>query len=82
MAWIQTLSAAGDDEQLAELMRANADPRSGKLDEILRIHSLHPRGFAAHVALYEAVMAGSATLRKVERELIAFVVSSINACHY
>jgi len=46
------------------------------------VHSLNPRGMAAHQALYESAMAGTATLRKVERELIALVVSLENDCHY
>ena len=29
-----------------------------------------------------SAMAGTRTLRKVERELIALVVSEINGCHY
>ena len=37
---------------------------------------------AAHQSLYESAMAGTATLRKAERELIALVVSLTNDCHY
>ena len=44
--------------------------------------SLNPRGMAAHLGLYESAMAGTATLRKVEREIIALVVSLENDCHY
>jgi AhpD family alkylhydroperoxidase len=32
--------------------------------------------------LYTSAMAGTATLRKVEREMIALVVSLHNECHY
>ena len=46
------------------------------------MHSLNPRSMAAHQGLYESAMAGTATLRKVERELIALVVSLENDCHY
>ena len=46
------------------------------------VHSLNPRGLAAHQGLYASAMAGTATLRKVERELIALVVSLENHCHY
>ena len=48
----------------------------------MAIHSLNPRSLRAHLALYESAMAGTATLRKVERELIALVVSLENGCHY
>jgi alkylhydroperoxidase family enzyme len=40
------------------------------------------RAMAAHQALYVSAMAGTKTLRKVEREMIAMVVSAINECHY
>jgi AhpD family alkylhydroperoxidase len=32
--------------------------------------------------LYRAVMTSTATLLKVEREIIALVVSGLNGCHY
>ena len=69
MAWIQDRSDLGASEVGCE-------------DNILRVHALHPEGLAGHLALYEAVMCGTPSLRKVERELIAFVVSQANACHY
>ncbi|NOX30910.1 MAG: hypothetical protein GXP35_12810 [Actinobacteria bacterium] len=37
---------------------------------------------AAHLAVYESAMAGTKSLRKVEREMIALVVSLENNCHY
>lgn len=52
------------------------------MDHILQVHALHPRGLAAHHELYRAVMRGTATLRRAEREMIAVVVSAANACHY
>lgn len=58
------------------------DPDSGEIDNILRIHALHPEGLRAHFALYTAVMAGTRSLRKVDRELIALRVSQINRCRY
>jgi AhpD family alkylhydroperoxidase len=32
--------------------------------------------------LYRQAMRGTRTLRKVEREMIALVVSRVNECHY
>lgn len=67
MSWIQT----------------PIDPEAdGELDHILAVHALHPAGLAGHLALYEAVMRGTKTLRKVDREMIALVVSRRNSCHY
>ncbi len=58
------------------------DRTHGRVDNIMAIHSLNPTGLAAHNALYRSAMSGTATLRKVERELIAYVVSFENHCHY
>ena len=67
---------------LAEQYDGIVDPEYGRVDNIMAIHSLNPRALAAHNALYQSAMAGTATLRKVERELIAYVVSAENRCHY
>ena len=69
-------------DQCAELYQAMLDPESARVDNILKIHSLNPRALAAHDALYQSAMAGTAGLRKVEREMIALVVSSLNECEY
>lgn len=67
---------------LGEIYPAVVDPTYGRVDNIIAVHSLNPRGLAAHQGLYASAMAGTATLRKVERELIALVVSLENHCHY
>ena len=67
---------------LASLHPEVVDRESGSVDNIMAVHSLNPAGLAAHDALYRSAMAGTATLRKVERELIALVVSAENRCHY
>ena len=82
MTWIETVP---DDEargELAGLYDRARDPESGALDHIMAVHSLHPAGLAAHLALYTAVMRGTQSLRKVERERLALVVSGENGCHY
>jgi alkylhydroperoxidase family enzyme len=48
----------------------------------MQIHALNPEGMAAHAGLYRSAMSGTKTLRKVEREMIALIVSSVNDCHY
>jgi alkylhydroperoxidase family enzyme len=74
-----------DDEWVGELGKLYSqvvDPTSGRVDNIIAVHSLNPRGLAAHQGLYASAMASTASLRKVERELIALVVSLENHCHY
>lgn len=84
MAWIETLDEPlpEDRRELAELYERARDPETGAVDHIMSVHSLHPAGLAAHLALYQAVMRGTRTLPKVDRELIALVVSGLNGCHY
>ncbi len=82
MAWIRVVPHNEWDGPLGDLFDAVVDPTHGRVDAIMAIHSLNPRGLAAHNALYRAAMTGTATLRKVERELIALVVSLANRCHY
>jgi alkylhydroperoxidase family enzyme len=80
-AWIATADLHAD-PMLEELYAAARDPTTGELDNILAVHGLHPAGLKAHLELYRAVMRGTRTLRKVERELIALLVSRLNRCHY
>lgn len=82
MAWIPTIDPEDADAELRELYDRVRDPASGALDNILSVHSLHPRGLAAHYELYAAVMTPTRSLRKAEREMIALVVSVLNECHY
>ncbi len=74
----QWATTAGLDEQYGAVV----DNGYGRVDNIMAIHSLNPAGMAAHNALYKSAMSGTATLRKVEREMIAYVVSLENRCHY
>ena len=82
MSWISVIDDAEWDGDLAALRERVADPKSGRVDHIMSIHSLNPRSLDAHDTLYRSAMRGTATLRKVDRELIALVVSTINECHY
>lgn len=82
MARIETIPDDSWEGELGELHAKVVDPRSGRVDNIIAVHSLNPRGLAAHQGLYASAMASTATLRKAERELIALVVSLENHCHY
>ncbi len=82
MSWIRTIDPDDADERLLAIYKQAVDPLSGRLDNIVRVHSLHPTGLSGHLALYGAVMRSTPSLPKVEREMIALVVSQINGCHY
>jgi alkylhydroperoxidase family enzyme len=82
MAWIRIIDEDLAGAELKSLYEEMTDPETGRVDEILRIHSLHPAGLASHYSLYRTVMTSTPSLRKAEREMIALVVSRANDCHY
>ncbi len=82
MAWIHTIHEDDAEGELKKLYERVVDPGTGRVDNVMKIHSVHPEGLNAHFAVYGAAMKGTATLPKVDREMIAAVVSRINDCHY
>lgn len=82
MPWIETVHEDDWDGDLASLKEKMIDPSSGRVDWIMRIHSLDAGSLDAHKVVYRQAMKGTATLRKVDREMIALVVSGVNRCHY
>jgi len=83
-AWIETVPQTdwNKDSSLSDLLEKVKDQENGLVDHIMAVHSINPRSMDAHNAVYSSAMSGTASLRKVERELIAFVVSLENHCHY
>lgn len=56
--------------------------RVNDTDHILRIHGVHSELMQHHFTLYKELMYGKGPLSRIQREMIAVVVSSINECHY
>ncbi len=81
MAWIDTINERDANGSLKDQYAKLKDSRSG-VDNILKIHSLNPESLAAHVQLYKTIMYGKSPIRRMNREMIAVLVSSINQCHY
>jgi len=83
-AWIETIPQSdwNKDSSLNDLLEKVKDQENGRVDHIMAVHSINPRSMDAHNAVYSSAMSGTASLRKVERELIALVVSLENHCHY
>ena len=81
MAWINTINERDADGSLKDQYAKLKDSR-GSVDNILKIHSLNPESLDAHVRLYKTIMYGKSPIRRVNREMIAVLVSSINQCHY
>ena len=54
----------------------------GGVDNVIKVHSLHPQALRALMTFYRGVMHGEGELSLKQREMIAVTVSAINACHY
>jgi len=81
-AWIEMIPEEKAEGELREWYDRTRDPEFGRVDNILRIHSLNPTSLRDHYELYRHVMYGRSGLTRVEREMVAIVVSAANRCHY
>ena len=81
MAWIEIIDEENAEGELQELYDSIA-PRSGPVDNILKVHSLNPASLKAHFDLYRTLMYGPSELTRVQREMIGVTVSTANHCHY
>jgi alkylhydroperoxidase family enzyme len=61
---------------------AAAVGRAGKVFNIVRSMSLSPETLHSSMELYKANMFGPSGLSRLERELLATVVSAANECFY
>lgn len=82
MAWIDVPADHEWEGELGDFGKQIADPQHGRVDNILAIHGLDLGSMRAHQTLYLQAMKGTRTLRKVDREMIALIVSRANDCHY
>jgi len=82
MAWIQTV----DESEAAGIVKAEYDAavaRAGHLYNIVKLFSVRPKSMRAFVELYKVVMHDDTSpLSRVQREMIATVVSKVNKCYY
>ncbi len=81
MAFIDYISEENAPPEVAEV-NARYRNRHGTVDNILRIHGANPPSLDAHVGLYRTLMFGPSPLTRAQREMLALVVSAVNACHY
>jgi alkylhydroperoxidase family enzyme len=59
-----------------------AEDRVPDHDNIVRIHGVHSRTMRQHYDLYRELMYAKGPLTRVQREMIAVVVSAENRCRY
>lgn len=54
----------------------------GLIPNVIRAYALRPEKLRAFIRTYNDLMLGESGLSKLEREMIAVVVSSVNSCYY
>ena len=81
MAWIKMISEDDAHGVLKTYYKKYGEPVGG-VDNILKIHSLNPDSLKHHYEMYKHLTKGPSGLSRKQREMIAVVVSKINACHY
>ncbi len=81
MAYIKVIKEDKAGGQIKAYYKKYGDPFTG-VDNILKIHSLDPESLRYHYELYKHLMTATSHLSRMQREMIAIVVSKINACHY
>ena len=71
---------SGDADLKAFLDKCNE--KLGLVPNVLKAYGLRPKKLKNFIALYNELMLGESGLSKLEREMIAVVVSSANHCYY
>jgi alkylhydroperoxidase family enzyme len=82
VAWIDVVPEERAAGFLGELYERHRVAQTGRVDNILKIHSLHPETLDDHARLYRTLMYGPGGLSRAEREMLGVVVSGANRCHY
>jgi alkylhydroperoxidase family enzyme len=81
MAYISYVAPEDGSRKLIDLHYRYQEAWGG-VDNIVWIHSHNPPAMEAHHKLYAIAMRGRSPLTRVQREMIAVVVSALNGCHY
>lgn len=81
MSFIGYIKESDASETLKTLYDKYRSPH-GDVDHILKIHSYNPRSMVGHYEYYKTLMFGRSELTRVQREMIAVVVSAENRCTY
>ena len=68
-------------DDLRERIGAIAE-KSGFVPNVFSAYSLKPQRLRNFMAMYNEIMLSDSRLTKLEREMIAVVVSSANRCYY
>ena len=81
MAWIKTFEENEAKGLLAWVYRVLRWTR-GRVPNIVKVSSLHPRLLVTFGPLFRTLMEGPSPLSRAERKMIAIVASRVNNCFY
>ena len=81
MAWIKWVEESEAEGKLREHYEYLKKTR-GKIANIMKVQSLNPDAMMAHLDLYMKVMFSKSELTRIQREMIATLVSATNNCRY
>jgi alkylhydroperoxidase family enzyme len=81
MAWIKTVGENESVGRLAEIYQT-VRGRNGMVPNVMQAFSLKPELLGAVASTFMVATFGGSKLTRVQEEMIATVVSSINRCHY
>jgi alkylhydroperoxidase family enzyme len=81
MPWIEQVSIEAATGLLKQQFDA-ALKRAGRVWRIVHVMSLNPRAMRDSIAFYATIMMGDSPLTRVQREMLATVVSAELRCLY
>ena len=81
MAWIRTVPESEATDIVKEEYEAGIE-RTGRVYNIVKLFSIKPESLKVFINQYQVIMHGPSKLSRAQREMIATVVSQINACQY
>ena len=81
IAWLHVPAEEDVPAEVKELWEVPLE-RLGFVPNVLRIFALRPEHLLRWWSYYDELLRGESGLTKVEREMIAVVVSTTNKCHY
>ena len=81
MSWIEQIPA-NEATGLLKKLFDGAVARAGRVWNIVHIMSQNPPVLRDSIRLYGSIMVGPSPLTRVQREMLAVVVSTESSCHY
>jgi len=81
MPWIRQIPLADAEGLLREQFDA-AERRAGRVWNIVHVMSVNPEAMRDSMAFYLTTMMGDSPLSRIQREMLATVVSAELECHY